>query len=85
MVAALATAFIAFSVWWLLDDHRIPGGGDAARHLTTALVAGEMIGEGTLSDRVRDESPLDLIDLGPNGAFFFIRRSSTSSAGSRPR
>ena len=71
MVAVLAAAFIAFSVWWLLYDHRIPGGGDAARHLTTALVAGEMIGEGTLSDRVRDESPLDLIDLGPNGAFFY--------------
>jgi Dolichyl-phosphate-mannose-protein mannosyltransferase len=32
--AALATAvFIALSIWWLLYDQRVPGGGDPGRHL----------------------------------------------------
>ena len=34
-LAGLATAaFIALSIWWLLYDKRVPGGGDPGRHLS---------------------------------------------------
>ena len=60
--AVAAVAFIAFSAWWLFYDHRIPGGGDASRQLFTALTAGELMADARIGD---------LVELGPNGAFFY--------------
>jgi hypothetical protein len=51
-VVALATAtFVGFSIWWLLYDQRLPGGGDPGRHLFTALGYAELLGD------------LDLVEL----------------------
>ncbi len=60
--AAVTVAFIAFSGWWLLVDHRIPGGGDAGRQLSTALFAANLLEDGDFGG---------LMELGPNGAFFY--------------
>ncbi len=58
----MAVAFIAFSGLWLLADHRVPGGGDAGRHLATTLFAADLLGEGDVAG---------LFELGPNGPFFY--------------
>jgi hypothetical protein len=44
-IAGLAALlFIALSIWWILTDNRLPGGGDPGRHLLEAI---------DLADRVR--------------------------------
>jgi hypothetical protein len=73
--AAIAALFIALSAWWLFYDNRIPGGGDPGRHLYTALVAGEMLGTGSLAADPRasisDAGLADLVHLGGGGGFFY--------------
>lgn len=46
--ALLGVAFIAFSIWWILVDRRIPGGGDPGRHLLEAIDLGGRIRGGDL-------------------------------------
>ncbi|MCD6016725.1 MAG: hypothetical protein K0R41_209 [Geminicoccaceae bacterium] len=48
-IAALAAAlFIALSIWWLLYDKRVPGGGDPGRHLSLALTFGGWLRDGDI-------------------------------------
>jgi hypothetical protein len=48
-LAALAAAvFIALSIWWLLYDRRLPGGGDPGRHLSVAINLGHRLADGDL-------------------------------------
>jgi hypothetical protein len=37
IAAVAALLFIAVSVWWVLADNRLPGGGDPGRHLLEAI------------------------------------------------
>jgi hypothetical protein len=44
-VAAVTAAFVALTVWWVLVDARLPGGGDPGRHLTSALGFGNLLAD----------------------------------------
>jgi hypothetical protein len=44
-VAGFTALFIAFPIWWVLADQRLPGGGDPGRHLSSALGFGERLGD----------------------------------------
>jgi hypothetical protein len=43
-----AGVFIAISIWWLLYDKRVPGGGDPGRHLSLTLSFGSRIEDGDI-------------------------------------
>lgn len=45
LVALATAAFVGISIWWLLHDQRLPGGGDPGRHLSTALGYGELLAD----------------------------------------
>jgi hypothetical protein len=44
-VAGFTALFVAFTIWWVLVDQRLPGGGDPGRHLSSALGFGERLGD----------------------------------------
>ena len=62
VVAAAAAVFVLLSIWWLLYDKRIPGGGDPGTHIFTALDA---------SGYLKDLDLGSIFDLGPIGTQFF--------------
>jgi hypothetical protein len=45
LVMLATAAFVGISVWWLLYDQRLPGGGDPGRHLSTVLGYGELLAD----------------------------------------
>ena len=62
LVVLATVVFIALSVYWLLHDQRLPGGGDPGRHLSTTLAYGELL------------SNLDfggLVTFNGDGGFFY--------------
>lgn len=61
-VAGACLAYIVLTIWWVLTDNGLPGGGDPGIHLYTASNAGELIKDFDLGG---------LIDLGPVGTEFF--------------
>jgi len=61
-VAIACVAYIALSIWWVLTDKALPGGGDPGIHLNTASNAGELFKSFDIGG---------LIDLGPVGTEFF--------------
>ncbi len=61
--AAIAcAAFIGLTIWWVLYDKALPGGGDPGIHLFQASSA---------ADRIEGLDVGGLIDLGPVGGEFF--------------
>ncbi|MGI8462549.1 MAG: ArnT family glycosyltransferase [Solirubrobacterales bacterium] len=62
IVATAVLVFIGFSALWLLDDHRLPGGGDPARHLATTLEYADLIGDGDIGT---------LLEIRADGDSFF--------------
>ena len=62
VVAAVCASFIALSVWWVLYDQSIPGGGDPGTHLHTASNAADLLERGDL---------IGIFELGPVGDSFF--------------
>jgi 4-amino-4-deoxy-L-arabinose transferase-like glycosyltransferase len=46
IAAAAALLFIAFSIWWLLYDQRLPTGGDPVRHLTASMLFADAFRDG---------------------------------------
>lgn len=48
VVALAAVLFIVLSIWWLLVDNRLPGGGDPGRHLSTTLAYADLLSDGDL-------------------------------------
>ena len=50
-LAGLATAvFIALSIWWLLYDKRVPGGGDPGRHLSLVQTFAGWLADGDVGN-----------------------------------
>jgi Dolichyl-phosphate-mannose-protein mannosyltransferase len=62
IAAVAALLFIAISIWWLLADNRLPGGGDPGRHLLEAI---------DLSDRLRGGELLAPLTYDSPGAFAY--------------
>lgn len=62
LVGLATLAFIALSIWWLLYDQRLPGGGDPARHIATATL---------FKERFRDLDLLEPLTLRPTWDFSY--------------
>jgi hypothetical protein len=62
IAAVAAVLFVAFSVWWVLVDNRLPGGGDPGRHLLEAI---------DLSDRLRAGEYLAPLTYDSPGTFAY--------------
>jgi hypothetical protein len=62
IAAVAAVLFIAVSIWWMLTDNRLPGGGDPGRHLLEAI---------DLSDRLRAGEFLAPLTYDSPGAFAY--------------
>jgi Dolichyl-phosphate-mannose-protein mannosyltransferase len=47
-VAIATVLFISLSIWWILTDDRLPGGGDPGRHLLEAIDLSRALEDGNL-------------------------------------
>lgn len=46
IAAVAAVLFVAISIWWVLADNRLPGGGDPGRHLREAIDVADHLRDG---------------------------------------